>query len=65
EGTPTNLQEKIRYIERSIFVLVIEELKEFADGNFEGKKPEWIVSSTNPIPNTDNDVQTKDYFAYY
>jgi len=37
---PTNQQEKIRYIERSIFVLVIEALKEFADRNFEGKKPE-------------------------
>jgi hypothetical protein len=53
------------YVERAILTANINVLKEFADRNFEGEKPEWFVSSAyNNSHSHSGDIEDRFYIPY-
>lgn len=56
---PINQEDNVKYVERVVYASVIDVLKNFADRNFEGKKPEWLLFKPHTISGTD---RTQDRF---
>lgn len=48
EGRSKDVDEGVKQVDRLVFAAIIDVLKQFViDRNFEGKKPEWLVSSAH------------------
>ena len=48
EGRSKDVGEGVKQVDRMVYAAIIDVLKQFViDRNFEGKKPEWLVSSAH------------------
>jgi hypothetical protein len=48
EGRSKDVSERVKQVDRMVYDAIIDVLKQFViDRNFEGKKPEWLVSSVH------------------